>query len=161
MWFKGATYADVDTVCDNFSQISADEMAKAGVINRWQVKLRAKRCKDDGFLHVGIKNDVPICIFGAVRFETNEMRTWFVGTDDYFVKDSTIIRDTIRHLAKMAKVFPHHTFESFSHSTNQASLKWFRTLGFRFVDNTPEGAKRFRFVGRNSTNSKECATYTD
>ncbi|MEP6827746.1 MAG: hypothetical protein ABJA10_06700 [Aestuariivirga sp.] len=161
MWFKGATYADVDAVCDNLSQISADEMAGSNVTDRWQVKLRAMRCKNDGFLHVGIKNEVPICIFGAIRFETNTMRTWFIGTDDYFVKDSTIIRDTIRHMAKMAKVFPHYSFESLSHSANPSALKWFRALGFSFVDIAPNGVRRYRFVGRNSTNHKECATHRD
>ena len=160
MWFKGATYKDVDAVCDNLSQISASEMAAAKGKDRWQAKLRAKSCKDGGFLHVGIKNEIPICVFGAMRFDTNVMRTWFIGTDDYFVKDKTIIRDTIRHMAKMAKVFPHCTFESYSSSSDSATLKWFRTLGFRLVS-AEGGIRLFRYVGRNSTSAKEYATYLD
>ena len=159
MWLRSATYADVDAVCDNLSQISADEMAKAGVQHRWHVKKRAKICKDQGFLHVGLKGDTPICIFGSIPYDTNVMRTWFIGSDEYFDKSPVTIRDSAKHIAKIAKAFPHFTFESFSLSDNPAVLKWFRALGFRFAESLPGGMRRFRFVGRNSTNDKECATY--
>lgn len=161
MWTREATYADVDAVCDNLNQISADEMIKAGIVDRWQVKLRAKMCKNNGLLHVGMKDSVPICIFGSIPFEINTMRTWFIGSDEYFNKSPATIRDSARYIAKMAARFPNYTFESFSLSNHPAALKWFRAMGFRFVEIDPSGARRFRFVGRNSTSSKECATYIE
>lgn len=159
MWHRQATYADVDAVLDNLSQISADEMSKVGIQNRWAVKLRAKMCKDKGTFHAGIKGDKPICIFGAIPFETNTLRTWFIGSDDYFTNDLSTLRGSRRYMDYLAKRFPHFSIESLSRSEHPAVLKWFRAMGFGYVDiDEANGIRKFRYGGKNSTTGKECAT---
>lgn len=161
MYFKGASYSDVDAVCHEISQISGAELFANGVDDHWKVKLRAKKCKDDGFLKVGFIGDKPVCIFGGAKSEINTMKTWFIATEEYFNGSVTTIRDTIRQMQHEAKVWPHFGFESASKSDHPAMLKWFRTLGFSFIKvDENSGARIFRYVGRNSTNSKECATVT-
>ena len=153
MYLMDATYENVRDVMHDMSDISLAEMGAAGATNAWQGLIRAKLCKDKGFLKAIMLGPTPVAIFGAAKVDVNTMRTWFIGSDKYFSLKIAGVKVAAREMARMAEAYPHFSFESVSASTEPSVIKWFSALGFNRVKT--EGCwTTFRYVGRKLKNAK-------
>lgn len=156
---RDARFDDVRDVMDKISDVSLEEMTNCGVTNAWQGLKRAKLCKDEGFLKVGMDGDEPLFIFGAATVATGQFRTWFIGTERYFdPKNARAIKATAKIMANIAKRFSNFTFEARTASRRDQVLRWFSLLGFNYVSRE-DGMMIFRYVGRKLAKSQRCAKF--
>jgi hypothetical protein len=153
MYIMEAKYRDVEAVMDRLSAISLGEMAANNVTDAWHGLKRAKLCKDHGFLKVIKDGHTPMAIFGAIK-DKQVYRTWFIATEDFFAKKITCAKVVAREIARTQARMPHMTFEAYTKPQHPQFQKWFRVIGFKFIE-AIDDVMLFRYTGRQAIRAEK------
>lgn len=153
MLVRDAKFEDVENVMDQISEISGMEMIECSVDTAWKGMLRAKMCKDKGFLKVAEQDGKLLWVFGGVR-DYSTINTWFVGTSEYF-SSPKYVKGSKKAVAKIALWYKNFVIQAATRSRHPNTVHWFSVMGFRFIENR-EGAMVFHY-GPNSTNTTDNA----
>ncbi len=131
---RRGTFADVDHVLSDLSDVSAIEMMNFEC-TKWDMLKRARACMDSGGLDCLVENDEPLAMIGTVitNGQPYTHRTWFIASKKYFDMGVKSVIAGRRYMSTLAKSRPGVSFESLTASSHPEVERWFALLGFRRI----------------------------
>jgi len=137
---RPTTAEDVRAVLGNLSLISAEELNKAGVIDREAVVLALL---SGGEAETFCEAGAPVCILGCTVSD-RRLGTWFIATERFFNLKAATVFPSRRVLREIRERHPGIPIEACSWSKHPQARRWFELLGFKLLE--ANGYLRFRLV---------------
>lgn len=98
---------------------------------------------------VGMRGDVPVCMFGAVPFSalSGKAAVWMIGSRelDRPSVQRDLLRLSVQVIDDLQARYPALLY-NFVDERNTRAIRWLRWLGFRFAPAIPFGVKRKPFL---------------
>lgn len=95
---------------------------------------------------IALDGDTPFCVFGCAPSAAPGVGVaWLVGTARLDTIPHTFVRNTLRHLKEMHRLFP--CLFNYIDARNVRSMEWLRVCGFSLLEAIPDhGIERRPFI---------------
>lgn len=90
-----------------------------------------------------LRGDSPFCVFGCAPSAAPGVGVaWLMGTDVMDEVPHSVVRNTVRHLREMHKLYP--CLFNYIDARNAKSMRWLQVCGFSILEAIPEHGREGR-----------------
>lgn len=137
-----ATQDDVDYLTPRLRQADLDEIAANTGSPPGQALHRG--FEDSTQCYVGVTDNLPFIIFGAVPITEGVGAVWALGSDDLLKARTAFLRQSRMWVNVLHGEYP--LLFNYVDARNAVHIRWLKWLGFTFVNKHPEfGVARLPF----------------
>lgn len=127
---------DIEEVFINGSQVTKEEF---GGMSYSELRDWANEVCDSGAVTVFHKGK-PVAVFGhTCHPRGRDTRcTWFLSTEQFMEMGAKSIIYARNYMRRLQKLYPKTMFVSYTTSTHPHKERWFKALGFSFIERSGE-----------------------